>query len=107
MIAKMLEKLIDKYIQEKYVKAGRVFGNALSYKYFAVAVDFDYMLTKLVRWEKRYAKRGYHTITIKDFVDYGGRGKALKNLGVKRSDNENPIFYAGIYLKMYLKKILV
>jgi len=107
MIAKMLEKLIDKYVQGRYVKAGMIFGNALSYKHFAIAVDFDYILTKLVRWEKRYAKRGYHTISIKDFVDYGGHGKPLKNLGIRRNDNENSIFYAGIYLKMYLKKILV
>ena len=102
----MLERFMtDKWIEKHYAKAGRIFGDAVSYIYMGECVGFDSMLAKWEKLEAEYAKRGYRTLPVDDFVAYGGYGTPLKNLGVRRAEDEKPVFHAKIYREVYLGKI--
>ena len=102
----MLERFMtDKQVEKRYAEAGRVFGDAVSYIYMGECVGFDGLLAKWEKWEAEYAKRGYRTFPVDDFVAYGGYGTPLKDLGAKRTEGEEPVFHAKIYREVYLGKI--
>lgn len=102
----MLERLMtDKQVENRYTEAGRIFGDAVSYIYMGECIDFEKYLTTWGKWEAEYAKRGYRTLPIDDFVKYGGYGKPLKDLGTKRGKNEKAIYHAKLYRELYLGKI--
>lgn len=102
----MFEKfLTDKQVEKKYVGAGGTFGSAVSFIYMGECIRFADMLTKWEKWEDEYAKRGYRTLPVDDFVGYGGYGKPLRNLGARRATGERPVSHARIYRKRYLGKI--
>ena len=102
----MLERFMtDKWIEKHYAKAGRIFGDAVSYIYMGECVGFDSMLAKWEKLEAEYAKRGYRTLPVDDFVAYGGYGTPLKDLGVRRAESEEPVFHAKIYREVYLGRI--
>lgn len=102
----MIERFLsDKQVEKRYAEAGRVFGDAVSYIYMGECVGFEGLLAKWAKWEKEYAKRGYRTIPIDDFIEYGGYGKSLTGLGMRWEQNEEPIFHAEIYREHYLGKI--
>ena len=94
--------LTDKQVEKHYVKAGAIFGDAVSYIYMGECVGFEKLLAKWAKWEAEYVKRGYRTLPVDDFVSYGGYGAPLKDLGVKRTDGEEPVFHAKIYREVYL-----
>jgi len=102
----MLERFrSDKWIKTRYAEAGRIFGDAVSYIYMGECVGFDRMLANWEKLEAEYAKRGYRTLLVDDFVAYGGYGTPLKDLGVRRAEGEEPVFHAKIYREDYLGKI--
>ena len=102
----MLERFMTVgQVEKRYVETGQIFGNAVSYIHMGECVGFARMLAKWEKWEAEYAKRGYRTLPVDDFVAYGGYGKPLKDIGVKRADGEDPIFHAQIYREIYLGKI--
>ena len=104
--AKMLKRFMtDKQVERCYVKAGAVFGDAVSYIYMGECVGFTDLLAKWEKWEAEYAKRGYRTLPVDDFVDHGGYGMPFKDLGAKRTKGEKPVFHAKIYRELYLGKI--
>lgn len=99
-----LIKLSDKRLEKRYVKAGDLFGDTVSYIYMGKCVGFDQLLKKWAKLEKEYAKRGYKTLSLASFVAYGGYGVELKGLGVKREKDEEPILHAEIYRRHCLKQ---
>ena len=102
----MLERFMtDKWIEKRYAEAGRIFGDAVSYIYMGECVGFYSMLAKWEKLEAEYAKRGYRTLPVDDFLAYGGYGTPLKDLGVRRAEGEEPVFHAKIYREVYLGKI--
>lgn len=96
----------DRQVEKRYVRAGAVFGDAVSYLYMGVCVGFIRRFKTWARWEKEYASRGFRTVSIDAFIEHGGYGKNLSGIGKKREGGEEPIFHAERYRKEYLGKIL-
>lgn len=102
----MFERLLsDRKVEERYVRSGRIFGAAVSYIYMGEAVGFKKMLRNWEKREAEYARRGYRTISLDDFVESGGYGKPLLHTDAKRAEGEEPVFHARIYREEYLGKI--
>lgn len=96
----------DKKVEKRYLSSGASFGDAVSYIYMGQCVGFESMLDDWAEWEKEYSTRGYKTISIDDFLSFGGYGKSIDHLlGKKRKRNEKPILHAEIYRELYLGKI--
>lgn len=110
---KLLERVLERWYQwrltrmseasvwEGYVAAGKQFGDALSYGYMGTPLYHDQMLAQWQRWEAEYAKRGYRTISLDAFIEWGGWGKAPTDLGVRRKPGEAAKLHAEIYRKKY------
>ena len=96
-----VKSLSDKEVQDNYVKVGAGFGDAESYSYLGECLGFQTMFSSWARWELEYSRRGYRTISLDDFVSYGGYGKPLEGSGVKREPEEQIILYADIYRQKY------
>ena len=94
--------MTDKHVEKRYVEAGRIFGDAVSDLYMGEGTAFADLLAKWEKWEAEYAKRGYRTLRVNDFVAYGGYQIPLKDLGTKREEGEEAVFHAEIY-KIYRK----
>jgi len=102
-IFKIYKKMLaDKSVEKRYVAAGAEFGEAISYSYLGEPVGLWMLLDLWQSWEKEYARRGYRTISMDEFVKHGGWGKPLKGLGKKRGRDERPISYAEMYRKNFL-----
>lgn len=95
----------DSQVEKAYLEAGRVFGDAVSYIYMGECIGFSKLLDEWAKWEKEYAERGYRTISLDAFVQYGGYGKKIENLNEVRDKGEDPIFHSEIYQKIYLGRI--
>jgi hypothetical protein len=100
-----LRFLRDRTVEKYYIAVGRVFGNAVSYIYMGECVGFETLLASWEKWETEYSRRGYRTLPLDDFVEYGGYGIPLKNVGKKRSRCEEGISHAKIYREEHLGKI--
>ena len=96
-----VKRLSDKEVQDNYVQAGVDFGDAVSYIYMGECLGFEKMLFDWAKWELEYSMRGYKTISLDDFIEYGGYGKPLNGLGIKRKPEEKVILHAEIYTKKY------
>jgi hypothetical protein len=98
--------LADKTVENEYVNAGAQFGSAVSYIYMGECIGFKSMLNTWGGWEQEYAKRGYRTVSLDDFIELGGYGKSIDPLlGVKRGEKEEPVYHAQIYENEFLGKI--
>jgi hypothetical protein len=99
--------LDDKSVQKEYLNAGSCFGDAASYVFsMGECVGFDALLERWAKWEKEYAKRGYRTISIDDFILRGGHNKDISNvIGAKRGVDEKEVFHAERYREKYLGKV--
>ena len=95
----------DKQVQERYVKAGGIFGDALSYAYLGEPAEVLSLLNRWAKWEKEYAKRGYKTFSLDAFIAYGGYRTPLEGLEVKREENEPSVIHAEVYRQKYLGRI--
>ena len=95
----------DEKVQEYYVKAGGVFGDAVSYLYLGECIGFADLLKDWERWEAEYARRGFRTQPIDAFVSYGGYNTPIEGIGTKRDTGEVPIFHAKIYSEQFLGKV--
>ena len=92
----------DSGVTKNYVSAGQVLGSAISRLHYREAVDMQKRITRLVGWEQEYARRGFRTINIDDFIQAGRWSKDIGNLvGVKREEGEEPIFHAQEFQKNY------
>lgn len=104
---KLFRKILsDKGIEQRYVRSGAIFGDAVSYIYLGECIGFEKLLTTWDIWEEEYARRGFRTISLDRFVDLGGYGRSVNDvLGIKREPTESPIYHARIYREKYLRKI--
>jgi hypothetical protein len=94
----------DVRVQKNYVEAGRIFGDALSYSYLGTPVGYDEMLERWAEWEFEYARRGYRTLFLDDFIDAGGYGTSIADkLGVKCGPEEKPIPHSLIYMEQHAR----
>ena len=100
---KDLFKKSDEDLILEYIQAGGHLGDTLSYAYVGEVIGANKLLEKLIRLEQQVADRGYRTISVQDFISYGGYGKRIANL-VKREDDE-PIYHALNYREACLSNL--
>lgn len=103
-ITKIATSFDDEKIQ-RYVDTGAIFGDAVSYIYMGQCVGFEARLQAWEEAEEAYAALGFRTLSLDDFVDYGGYGKELMGLKVARDEGEVPIFHARFYRENFLNKV--
>lgn len=91
----MFEKFLsDKQVEKRYVKAGAKFGAAMSYVLMGKCYGFDTLYANWAKWELEYSKRGFRTLPLEKFINYGGYGAQLKGIGVHRAKSAQPVLYA-------------
>ncbi len=97
----------DKKIEKRYLAIGKDFGEMISYLSSGKPLFLKETFEILSGLEKEYSDRGYRTISIDDFVEYGGYGKPISHLvGIKRDENEYPILHTRFYEDIFSKKQL-
>ncbi len=102
----MFKRLLsDCEVERRYLRAGRISGAVVSLIYLGEPVGFEEMLREWEKWEAEYARRGYRTISLDGFIEAGGYGRPLLNIGIKRDQAEEPILHDRIYREDYLHKI--
>ncbi len=95
----------DKRVQKYYIESGCYFGDAVSYIYMGECIGFADLLADWAKWELEYAKRGYRTFSIDDFIELGGYGQPIKDVGIKRAQGEDAVYHAETYRQVYLGKM--
>ena len=98
--------LPDSFAERKYVQAGSEFGEAVSYLHFGESIGFEMLLQRWEDWEREYARRGYRTISLDRFIEFGGYNKPVDDVkGIKRKRDEPQKLHAEIYRREFLGKI--
>lgn len=91
----------DKKLQKMYVEAGAQYGDAVSYAGMGSVVGIREMRLDYECLEKEYAARGFRTVSLRRFIDYGGYGEPIDDvLGIKREPDEEPIYHADLSKKV-------
>ncbi len=92
-----LFRMSDDKLTKRYIDAGSQVGDAVSYTFMGECCGMESMVERWAKLEKRYATRGYRTISLDRFTSYGGYGKSLSDVEfIKREEGEEPIFHAEI-----------
>jgi len=94
-------QLVERY----YVKAGAIFGDAVSMLHMGECIGFEDMLARWARWEKEYSRLGYQALPVDFFVRHGGYGDTLEGLGKKLEPDEDPVLHAKLYRQHFLGKV--
>lgn len=94
----------DYYINYRYVLAGCAFADRIS----EIVVQQEPMTVEaaLLEWEtaeNEYLEAGYRSLPIDAFMDHTMWGVPLKDIGVKRVENEPPMHHAKFY-RLYVLK---
>jgi hypothetical protein len=108
LLSKIIDRtrLSDKSIQKRYVKAGAVFGDAVSYLGMGECIGFEKLLYKWSKLENEYSNRGFRTISIDRFIELGGYGREVGDvIGVKRNENEESVYHSEIYRNEFLGRV--
>jgi hypothetical protein len=106
LFVRYIKTISDPSLEKRYLKAGGQFGDAVSYIWMGECIGFEDLLNTWAVIEQEYASRGFRTISIDDFVGYGGWGHDVSNLiGKPRKTNEPPVLHAELYRVMYLGKM--
>lgn len=100
-----IEELSGQEVEKHYIASGKEFGDAVSYIILGQCEGFEDMLNEWAKWEKEYACRGYRTLPIDDFIEFGNWSIPLEGISTKRDKNESTILYAGLYRAFFLNKI--
>jgi hypothetical protein len=96
----------DEQTVEAYVMAGAEMGSAVSYIYMGECIGFDKLLGQWEATEKAYVDLGFRTLSIDDFVRYGGYAASIdKLLRVPRKRNEKPVYHAAYYRERFFEKV--
>ena len=92
-------------IVQAYVMAGGEFGSVVSMIYMGECVGFEKLFEQWERTEEAYAGLGYRTLSIDDFVGFGGWGHSIDPLlRVPRKEGEEPVRHATYYREHFLGK---
>lgn len=98
--------LPDFYVQKKYTDIGKAVGELVSYLFTDESIGFEKLLKEWEKLEGEYASRGFRTISLDRFVEFGGFEKSIKDvIGKKRKKKEEPIYHAKNYKEKYPKKV--
>jgi hypothetical protein len=87
----------DRSLTKAYAWVGEELGEAVSYSYMGEPDGFEELLDEWGRLEGEYARRGFHTIPLLDFVVAGGNGRRVDGLSEWRANNEKLILHAEVY----------
>lgn len=105
--------LSDNQVASRYVCAGSHVGSVVNYFYREEGMGFsmgrcsgfEELLDRWDGWEQEYARRGFRTISLDAFVEYGGQGFPINHfVGQRRYENESPVFHAQMYGAEYLRR---
>lgn len=92
----------DRKVEKQYVSAGAKLGDALSYSYLGIPVGLSILIDIWEEWETEYSKRGYRTVSLDSFINYGGGyTKNLNGIGIKREEGEELISHVARYRRLY------
>lgn len=94
----LIKLLPDSLVEKIYMEAGRCYGNVVSYLPIAgVSVNMNSLFRKWEKWEKEYARRGFITVSLDRFVEFGGYDNPIDDIiGKRREEGEKPILYSEI-----------
>ncbi|MDQ5883587.1 MAG: hypothetical protein QG654_501 [Patescibacteria group bacterium] len=101
----LLFLLTDEQVANRYKKAGLVFGDAVSRLYFGECIGFEKMLGRWGKWEAEYAKRGYKTFSLDQFVHASCGNEEVLHPRYILSKDEPPVLHSQIYREKYLGKV--
>lgn len=87
----------DEHLIGEYLTAGAQFGNAVSMLMWGECIGFEKLFSKLEKLEAEIIARGYRTISIDDFVEFGGYGKPVGEVQ-ERDEGEDPIYHVQLFL---------
>lgn len=96
-----LVKLSSDELEKVYFAAGGSFGMAMSYGYMGRPVGHDKMLDRWAAAEKEWARRGMRTVSLDEFVGYGGYQMKIEGARSLRKQEDLPIFHADLYREHY------
>ena len=90
------------YVVEQYLRSGALFGEALSYLYMGQSVDFEKFKQRWAMFERQYAALGYRTISVDDFIEYGGYGVLVDHLlRIRRKIDEPAVLHSDVFTARY------
>ncbi len=103
----LLPVLSDLKIRKKYIEAGASFGSAVSVIYMGECIGFRARLDRFEGLEWEYARRGFRTVSVDDFVEFGGGyvGSIDHLLDQKRDVGEQPVYHARLYREHFLGRV--
>ena len=103
---KDVKTFTNEEIVTAYVNAGAEFGDVVSYIYMGECIGFADLLAQWEKTEAAYAELGYRTLSIDDFVSFGGYGKSIDDLlKVPRKEGEKAVLHAAYYRENFLGKV--
>lgn len=97
----------DEEVVQKYVDTGAEFGDAVSMIYMGECIGFEDLLKRWEDAERAYASLGYRTVSLDDFISYGGYGEEITALQVARDEGEEPVYHATYYREHFLGKSMM
>ena len=87
-------------VEKNYIRAGAEVGDWFSYG--AQIKESDSVFKKWRAYEEEYSSRGFRTISLDEFIAYGGYERDISHLlRQERESGEEPILHAERYLKIY------
>ena len=97
--------LSDKTVEKRYVDSGIGFCDTVS-DIMGECIVFEKLLAKWELWEGEYARRGYETVSLDDFVQSCKYLESINGkLGKRRLLCEAPKLHAKLYREKYLGKV--
>lgn len=106
---KGLENLQDFHkcgLARKYLHSGCTFAEAVSYLYIGECYGFKNLLNRWAKAERRYAGKGFKTLSLDDFLNnYYQQHNLYPFLGEKLKENQSPVYHAELYREHYLGKV--
>ena len=94
-----------KTLVRRYVRAGAIFGDSLSYIYMGECVGFRWRLRRLIKYEAEIIRRGYIQYDIAAFEGYGGFGVVLPHELKKAGVLDEVVAHAAEWAKENPKPI--
>jgi len=86
--------LSDKMVERYYLRTGSTFGARVSFVFLGEASEYQEDYEAWAFWEAQYARRGYETLPLEDFIRHGGYGLPLGPVGRKRPPGRPVVLHA-------------
>ena len=101
-LSNILIKLLPfKIIEYYYLKCGKKFADLHVLRRFSLTKKDEYKraFADWTFWKYEYARRGYRTLSIEDFIEMGGLSGHIheEDVRVKREKDEEPSLHQDIF----------